>query len=133
MTTTFETAKVCDRVWSVTKGWGEIIAIDDKSSYPLSVKFDCGMYDTFDYNGYLAKTHIRQSIFWDEVKIEAPQKPLPDLAVDTKVIVWNSVVPKTKRHFSHFSPEGKIVCFDKGLTSWTSDGTSEWSKWELAE
>ena len=49
MTTTFETAKVGDRVLSPVKGWGTIQAIVD-SEYPIIVYY--GYMDIIDYKDY---------------------------------------------------------------------------------
>ena len=132
-TTTFETAKVGDRVWSITKGWGEIFRIDKRSEYPLYVKYDSTGYDTFTFGGYLLESYVMRSLFWDEVVIDAPAKPMPVLQVDAKVLVWEDG-SRTKycRHFSHFK-NNNIYVFDKGLSSWTTTVTSGWGHWELAE
>lgn len=135
MTTTFETAKVGDRVWSIRSGWGKISGIDDTADYPLTIKYDSIGYDTFTFEGYSLKTHAVQSLFWDEVVIEAPEKPMPNLKVDTKVLVWSrDGEEKKKRYFSHFE-NGIIRTFHNGWTSWTSENshTSKWDYWELAE
>lgn len=132
-TTTFETAKVGDRVWSTTRGWGEIIEINDSSEYPLYVKYDRVGYGMFTFGGYSLKTFVLQTLFWDKIKFEVPTKPLPVLKVDAKVLVWEDG-SRTKycRHFSHFK-NNNIYVFDKGLSSWTTTVTSGWSNWELAE
>jgi hypothetical protein len=76
--TTFEDAKVGDKVYSPTFGWGEISYIYTSKKYPLSIKF----YDDpdedyeFTFDGYYFKDVPRQSLFWDEVYIEAPTKPM---------------------------------------------------------
>ena len=80
---TFETAKAGDRVWSATRGWGEIIGIDDNSVYPLSVKYDSGGFGTYTFGGYLFIDGAMQSLFWDEIVTGAPVKPLPDFPVDS--------------------------------------------------
>lgn len=137
-TTTFETAKVGDEVWDIRQGWGKIRSIckDPDNLYPVNVEFPSLVREEYTVDGMIHRLDINQSLFWSEVKIEAPQKPLPKLEVDTKVIVWNRGVGKTKRHFSHFTSEGKIACFDYGKTSWTiqnTKNTTEWNMWELAE
>lgn len=72
-----------------------------------------------------------------EKSIEASQNPLPDLAVDTEVLVWENPEQKRKRHFSHFN-NGQMCTFDKGCTSYTASKikvavTACWSHWELVE
>ena len=131
---TFTDAKVGDRVWSLTEGWGTII---DRFSpyiyYPVAVEFDNGAYRTYTLLGRLYISDHRPTLFWDEVVVEAPAKPMPVLQVDAKVLVWN-YGSRTKycRHFSHFE-NNNIYVFDKGLTSWTGISKSAWDHWELAE
>lgn len=69
---------------------------------------------------------------WDEIKYEVPTKPLPDIEIDTPVIVWDFPQDKHRRYFSNFT-NGKIRCFLGGKTSWSSvDGsTQRWENWEL--
>jgi hypothetical protein len=82
MTTTFETAKIGDRVYSHTFGWGSIECIDPESLFPIEVRFpNFGVYETFTLKGYCYDSLPVQSLFWDEVAIEAPVKP-----VSTKII-----------------------------------------------
>ena len=136
MTTTFENAKVNDKVWCMRRGWGEIIHTLWGTRYPIQVIFPNGAFGTFTLGGLVNTGDTYQTLFWDEVKIKAPEKlmsVLPELPVDTKVIVWYDNMPKYKRYFSHFSPSGRVVCFDYGLTSWTTVQATEWDNWELAE
>ena len=133
MTTTFKSASVGDRVWSITRGWGEITKILNHSSFPIHVKYDSTGYDTFTFDGYLLESYVMRSPFWDEVVIDAPVKPMPGLQVDAKVLVWeDGSRNKYCRHFSHFK-NNNIYVFDKGLSSWTTTVTSGWNNWELAE
>lgn len=132
MTTTFETAKVGDRVWASVSGWGTIKSIDD-SEYPITVYYDNGEYDTYTIDGVLFKDGGLQVLFWDEVVIEAPVKPMPALQVDAKVLVWrDGSRSKFCRHFSHFE-NNNIHVFDGGLSSWTGNSSAAWDNWELAE
>lgn len=131
--TTFETAKVGDRVWSIKEGWGKISRIDYGSDYPLSVKYDISGNDTFTFGGYEFRSDPMRTLFWDEIVIKAPVKPMPVLQVDAKVLVWEgSSRNKFYRHFSHFE-NNKIHAFDGGLSSWTGSSASAWDNWELAE
>jgi hypothetical protein len=134
MSTTFESASVGDRVWSITKGWGEITKILKHSSFPIHVKYDSTGYDTFTFDGYLIEAYIMRSLFWDEVKIEAPKKPMPDLKVDTKVVVWGDDHIKYNRYFAGWCElTGLIMAYDYGATSWSAAGSSTWPNWELGE
>ena len=135
MTTTFETAKVGDRVWCVKAGWGEILDIDSLPSYPILVEFSDDEYKTYTAEGFHVLGDVSQTLFWDEVKFKAPTKPISYLPVDTKVLVWNKDGDvKCKRHFSHFE-NGFIQTFNNGCTSWTipTQITSKWDHWEVIE
>lgn len=144
MTTTFETAKVGDRVWCMMRGWGEVREVREggyervggsTNSYPIDVSFPSGECETYTLGGLYNDDDITQTLFWDKVVIEAPAKPMPDLEVDTKVLVWSDPEQKYRRHFSHFS-NGRIYTFGRGRTSFTtldSAPVTEWPNWELAE
>jgi hypothetical protein len=78
MTTTFETAKVCDKVFSPLFGWGVIERIDTSDRHPIFVRFaHDNSVSSFTVEGYYRVDLPRQSLFWGEVSIEAPPKPLP--------------------------------------------------------
>ena len=131
--TTFENAKVGDEVFDIKHGWGAISKIYPKNMRPVTIQFP--KYDrSYMFSGKYSETDVNQVLFWDEVVITPPQKPLPKLEVDTKVLVWDSVQKvKLHRHFSHFEKNGKIVTFAEGRTSWSQGDKSviEWENWEL--
>lgn len=131
-TTTFETAKVGDKVWSIEYGWGVIQSTSHTYTNPILVRFAEDDYMSFKLSGSQFHEYRHQTLFWDEIKFEAPQKPLPDLEVDAKVLVW-SRHNKVKRHFSHFDEEGRICAFDHGRSSFTTKDYTAWPNWELAE
>lgn len=135
MTTTFETAKVGDKVWCMRFGWGEIRNTEASTAYPIAVYFPEDEFETYTAGGLYDEDDITQSIFWDEVVIEAPVKPIPVLQVDTKVLVWNDDDDNVKHrcYFSHFGVDGKISTFHSGQTSWSTNKTAPWANWELAE
>lgn len=138
MTTTFETASVGDRVWSITLGWGVVkdVLHGVEEFYPVVIDFDSGGRETFTRGGLIYKDDIHQSLFWDEVEIKAPTKPKPKpkLNKDDCVEVWNdNIIDPTityKRHFSHFEDDN-IFCFENGGTSWTSIQTVGWNRWRI--
>jgi hypothetical protein len=85
METTFENAKVGDKGWSIVDGWGEVIRIEKKIVSPtvsqvkeMGVSFARGM-ETFSSDGKMHRgrpiEEENRTLFWDEVKIEAPPKP----------------------------------------------------------
>lgn len=128
----FKKAKVGEKVWDFAYGWGEIVEMDRSLIFGLTVKFKYSKI-SFLFGGMI-QADTSQTLFYNEIKFEIPKKPLPDLKVDTKVIVWNDVSAKKKRYFSHFNNVGKIACFHNGTTSWSNKGISDWwENWELAE
>ena len=128
--TTFEDAKVGDRVFDYKYGWSTITNIKKESDYPIIIDYDF----SFTYEGFADKSDHNRTLFWDEVVITPPAKPLPKLEVDTKVLVWDADdYPKQKRYFSHFDSNSNIYVFVLGGTSWTSSQTAKYHNWELAK
>jgi hypothetical protein len=94
MTTTFENAKAGDKVWSMTKGWGTIAQIEKGFSNPIKVDFDNESFSFFNINGTYFDTDLNQTLFWDEIKFEAPPQPpqtklvhgveIPDISFNPK-------------------------------------------------
>lgn len=127
--TAFSNAKVGDKVWCLWYGkWSTITDIVIESVYPIKTGID-----SYTMDGRL-NPEIARSLFWDEVKIVPPEKPLPKLDVDTKVLVWEEGSYKTKAHFSHFDSDNKICVFSLGKTSWTKDNnTQAWTYWEIVK
>jgi len=82
MTTTFETAKAGDKVWSIELGWGVIKDTTHKSNYPILVMFGEDMIVSFKLDGTRVPWSASRTLFWGEVVIEAPAKPMPNLKVD---------------------------------------------------
>ena len=127
--TTFETAKVGDRVWCLYYNkWLTITNIRKEDAYPIKTELN-----SYTLDGRL-NTDIIRTLFWDEVIITPPEKPLPKLEVDTKVLVWDSNSHiKYKRYFSHFDSNSTIHVFNSGTTSWNNTQTVEYRNWELAK
>ena len=127
--TTFETAKIGDKVWCLYYNkWFTITNIRKEDAYPIKTEIN-----SYTLDGRL-NTHSIRTLFWDEVIITPPEKPLPKLDVDTKLLVWEEGSYKTKAHFSHFDSDNEICVFSMGKTSWTKDNnTQAWTFWELAK
>lgn len=129
----FDGIKVGDKVWDICEGWGVVSELLEGHDYPICVEFEY-VDSTYTRDGYYDLKHVNPSLFWDEIEVKAPPKPLPDLEVDTKVFVWDSLGTKLCRHFSHFDEDGVLHAFKGGKTSFTDSGaTHPWSNWELAE
>lgn len=136
---TLSDAKVGDSVWSIREGWGKVKArLTLYTPYPLSIEFENGTCRAYTLWGLYNITDRNPTLFWDEIQFETPEKPLPQLEVDAKVIVWDQGEPKYKRHFSHFDEEGRLFAFNDGRTGFTSEdspeaGVTHWGKWEVAK
>ena len=127
--TTLETAKVGDKVWCLYYNkWFTIINIRKEDVYPIKTEIN-----RYTLDGRL-DTHSSRMLFWDEIVITPPEKPLPKLEVDTKVLVWdNSNCIKRKGHFSHFDEKGKMHVFASGTTSWSHKEIVPYNYWKLAK
>ena len=129
--TTFETAKVGHKVWCLYYNkWLTITNIRKEDAYPIKTEIN-----SYTLDGRL-NTHSIRMLFWDEVIITPPSKPLPKLEVDTKVLVWDDPNEEpTRGYFSHFEKNGNIVIFSGGGTSWSKFNadvpTVLWKHWEL--
>lgn len=71
--------KIEDRLWSFTYGWVSITEIsEDVCEYPIEAckegTFD---YVTFTSTGAALKGG-NQDLFWDEIKFDTPEKPIPN-------------------------------------------------------
>ena len=128
--TTFENAKVGDRVWCLLYGWQTIESTDFNINYPIATK-----KGTYTYDGKVQLSSQNRTLYWDEIAITPPSKPLPKLEVDTKVLVWDYEEDKykIKGHFSHFNKYGSIFIFANGTTSWSNSITIGYNYWELAK
>jgi len=134
----FSKAKEGDRVWSPIHGWGKVKGVSENV---LSVAFENNGRKNYYWvdkkTGKYDENDINPAIYWQEFEIpkQAFKKHMPNLKVNTKVLVWGvDENYKYRRYFSHFGDNGEIYCFSGGATSWSSDGfTSTWENRELAE
>ena len=128
------------RVWDELKQIGGTIEVKLEpacASLPIIVDFDDGSCGRYTVSGRLHDSY-RPTLWLNEFEVVIPEKayhsPLPDLAVDTPVLVrdyehhnWK------KRHFSHFE-NGWIYTFGHGRTKRTNDGSIHcWIYWKLPE
>ena len=130
--TTFEDAKVGDSVWRLDYGkWVTIDGVIKTDIYPIKIRTDHFTMDGVQQGGGNWRV-----LFWDEIVITPPEKPLPKLEVDTKVLVRDTLSSEPlRRYFSHFEKNGQIATFAEGVTSWSvhDKPTIVWNFWELAK
>ena len=134
----FSKAKEGDRVWSMMYGWGTVINVDlEDPQYQLHVGFGDEQSDWFLRCGRSMPHHLNPLLFWDEVKITPPEKPLPDLKVDTPVLVRDSDDEEwCPRHFHSFGKDGRIRAWTSGCTRHTAGEVNNhcaWNEWKLAD
>ena len=86
METTFENAQVGDKVWSFFYGWGVIDKIK-ASEYPICVDFDSDVAH-YTFGGSLYKDDP-QSLFWDEIDMTPPPRPVRKVKVPVEV--WANI------------------------------------------
>jgi hypothetical protein len=105
-TTTFENAKPGDRVWDIRKGWGIIKELNPHSTYPITVNFDLSKNGEFTYNvnGKSFMSDVNQSLFWNELKIEAPEKPPRTKLIHGVEIPDISFQPEPNRAYFYPNP-----------------------------
>jgi hypothetical protein len=84
----FSNAKVGDKVWDFTYGWGKIYNIDLNSDYPIKVERLNEMDESYTFDGKLGDEEA-PTLFWDEIKYEIPTKP--KRMVTKTVEVWETV------------------------------------------
>lgn len=89
--TTFENAKVGDKVWSVEYGWGEIIEISNRVRVEFTRLAGYTGCKSFDKHGRRLSEY-NKTLFWDEIKIVPPERP--KIKVKKKVEVWLNVYPE---------------------------------------
>ncbi len=114
----FKDYKAGDKVWSIIKGWETIVEIGVLNEYPI--KTGC---EAYTMSGKRYESDIIPTIYPNKFKIVIPpetyQKPLPEIAVDTKVIVWGDDKVMRKRHFAGFNVKDRIMTYAVGTTSFT--------------
>jgi len=126
-----------DRVFSYTlQRWGTVE--DEEKTYTpnvIIVRFD-GLKGIRIYaeDGRLFDEDKAPDLFYNEVTITPPPKPLPGLKVDDKVIVWNDPKFKYYRHFAGWKDGGEMGCFTDGGTSWSNlNDIYVWENWEIVK
>ncbi len=101
--TTFENAKIRDKVWDRDyRSWGNIKEIYPGDNYPLKVYFDNeDNLRTYLFDGRYRREHNSRSLFWDEIPEPiAPSRP-------------KRIVKKTIERWIKIYPNGFDMVFKK--------------------
>ena len=127
--------KVGDILFScIRMEYVEVENVKDDCLYPIELTNG----DHFTFNGKYVKSDEHPILFktaQDAIEyISSLPQPLPDLAIDTPIIVWNNSL-RYKRHFYRWNNAGDPICFMGGRTSWSGDEecVKSWKHWELAK
>ena len=139
MTDMFKDVKVGDCVYDILRGWGKVTDVREIAP-SVRVDLDEGVWDWFYTDGKHRLEDLHPRLYWDEVDLpEPPSKPLPDLEVDTPVLVTNGPI-EVKAHFHSHAPGGGVYVYSWGRSSHTAilDSTGlpmlgKWLYWSLAE
>jgi len=130
--------KVDDRVFSYTlQEWGTVeMRVATSSNTTITVYFDSlKRKRIYEEDGRLFPVDKAPDLFYDEVEITPTPRPLPDLKVNTEVIVWDDDIPEERfrRHFAGWKNR-RMLCFSSGFTSWTisrKNLCTAWENWEI--
>jgi len=136
--TNFTKLPVGTKVWSFRKGWGELTEVNLRNSkyYQVRCFFANDNTRSFSASGHYSESEKLPELFLNEFEIpdEAYKQPLPDLEIDTKVLVRANPGHRwAHRYFKKFDSRGFLVAFREGATSWSSEGSVEiaWEYWKL--
>lgn len=92
--TTFENARIGDRVWSIVSGWGYVGEIKTGSIYPIEVTLDCGDTLSYTFGGRSSVNHEFQSLFWNVVCFAVPTQPIRTMKIFGKDVPDLRFVPR---------------------------------------
>jgi hypothetical protein len=127
-TKTFETAKLGNKVFSHTFGWGEIEWIAHQAAFPIEVRFnDSGEYKKFTFTGHLYDSVPIQSLFWNYIHIEAPTKPIMVKVINGVEVPDISFKPRLNEYYYTPMPNYPELChlmmdfYSNRLTNHLSD------------
>lgn len=97
---TFKDAKVGNKVWGITRGWGTIIRNNEFYERPILVEFSDGSELEYLYTGCQHEDDINPTLFWNEIKFTLPE-PIKYRTIHGVEIPDISFVPR----------EGETFCF----------------------
>ena len=110
-------------------GHGEIVNTCADAVFPIEVMCGCRRR-TYTKEGRRTEFDTRPTLFLAPFEWPEQEQPLPDLAVDTPVMVRARGGDWRRRHFCRWE-DGRCVTFTDGLTSWSTKTTYPWSEWRL--
>jgi hypothetical protein len=82
----FNTIKIGDKVWSFEYNWGKVIGIIENEEILVDFAQEDLCIIKYDFNGIKINKGTNQTLFWNEIKFEIPNKPKIEL-VENKYIL----------------------------------------------
>lgn len=111
MSKTFENAKVGDKVWDIIYGWGNIISVIKDYPFPIMVEFGNGKRTSYKFNGKYNDTDVNPVLFWNEIKIDIPEKPF-DLESELKKLKVQEFKTAERNYFLTWDNADKSIYYD---------------------
>lgn len=120
---TFHNAKVGDRVWDFLHKYGIIEKLEENA---ILVKFNSGVKVTYNLNGSCGYPVDTQTLFWNEIKFEIPEKPF-DLEAELRqleikdfvsnrenfYLEWDNYTKKIHCEQRYYNQQPFGICFEK--------------------
>lgn len=106
----FRNAKVGDRAYDILRGWGTIVEINEDREYPIVFVADVDSFCTFTFDGKRDVNDKIQTLFWDEVKFEAPEKPIVfNLENELKKLIIKEFEFEERNYYLYYNLEDEEI------------------------
>jgi hypothetical protein len=124
-----------EKVYSLKWGWGVVTEIS-YGEYPVKITFLNNTEENYTKDGKWMLEDLNPDLFFEEVKLPERVRPKPNLKIDDPILVsangGSDEKSWQKRHFAGWDSDGKIIAFNNGATSWsTDDRLVTWEYWRL--
>ena len=131
----FSKARVGDEIFSMRDGVVRIVEIDSShATYPIRVEYgSCLAPDTrwITVDGKQHANDRMPTYFWSKPEVIIPPRPLPELEVDTPVLVRDAEdYSWISAHFAGWEGS-RIQTWGGGRTSHTTEVKHSWDQWKL--
>ncbi len=115
--------KVGDWIWTIRRGWEQVIKLNFQENYFLHTRTSL-----YTQAGFFLENDKYPSAFIEPPK-EFNAKPKPcKFTKGQKVLVWNNFNSDMKRRYFSHESNNEIYCFVSGCDEWSSlnEGTVYW-------
>jgi len=126
--------QVDDRVFDMQYGEGTVTESAGTVSYPITVCFLDNRVETYTVEGRILNSFAMPTLYFEKPYIvDTEPCRLPDLAVDTPVLVKHSACDKWRKRYFKCWFGGRCVTWDGGGTAWSAMTSTSWTRWKLPE